>query len=171
FNCRGCGACGDTIALVQFLDDADFTRACETLTGEPPPKMNGKDTNAGITKIVAAEYPYHDANGALAFVVERIEFRKADGSFVMKDGKRKKTFRQKRPDPDRPGKWIWNVEGVPALIYRLPEVTEAIANGHTVCVVEGERCADELWKLDIPATTNAMGAGKWTHEHSKYLTG
>src|SRR5262249_14315266 len=85
FNCRGCGACGDTIALVQFLDDADFTRACETLTGEPPPKMNGKDTNAGITKIVAAEYPYHDANGALAFVVERIEFRKADASFVMKD--------------------------------------------------------------------------------------
>ena len=33
FNCRGCGAHGDVIALVQFLDDIDFKMAVKRLTG------------------------------------------------------------------------------------------------------------------------------------------
>ena len=170
FNCRGCGARGDTIALVQFLDGVDFGRACETLTGEPPPKANSKRA-AGLRKVVAAEYSYHNADGALAFVVQRVEHQKADGSFVTKGGKRKKTFRQKRPDPDRPGKWIWNTEGAPIVPYRLPEVVRAITDGRTVLVVEGERCVDAIWKLDVPATTNAMGAGKWRPELNQYFAG
>jgi len=171
FNCRGCGACGDTIALVRFLDGVDFARACETLTGEPPPKANGKHAAAGTKKVVVAEYQYHDADGALAFVVERVEFQKADGSFVMKDGKRKKTFRQKRPDPDRSGKWTWNTEGAPVVPYRLQEIVRAIADGRTVFIVEGEGCANVLWKLDVLATTNAMGAGKWKSELNQYFAG
>jgi phage/plasmid primase-like uncharacterized protein len=42
FNCRGCETGGDVITLVEFLDGTDFTHAVETLTGEPPPKPNGK---------------------------------------------------------------------------------------------------------------------------------
>src|SRR5262245_41861881 len=80
FNCRGCGACGDTIALVQFLDGVDFTHACQTLTGEPPPKTNSAERR--LKKIVVAEYLYHNADGMVAFAVERIEYQKADGSFV-----------------------------------------------------------------------------------------
>lgn len=38
FHCRKSGAGGDAIALVMYLDGADFLGACETLTGEPPPK-------------------------------------------------------------------------------------------------------------------------------------
>jgi len=34
FRCRGCGAKGDVIALVMFLDGCDFRTAVETLTGE-----------------------------------------------------------------------------------------------------------------------------------------
>jgi hypothetical protein len=34
FLCRGCGARGDVIALVQFLDICDFREAVEQLTGE-----------------------------------------------------------------------------------------------------------------------------------------
>ena len=34
FNCRGCDAKGDVIALVQFLDGCDFREAIERLTGE-----------------------------------------------------------------------------------------------------------------------------------------
>jgi hypothetical protein len=33
FNCRGCGAKGDVIALVQHLDGCDFATAIETLVG------------------------------------------------------------------------------------------------------------------------------------------
>jgi Protein of unknown function (DUF3631)/CHC2 zinc finger len=168
FNCRGCGGHGDVIALVQFLDNVDFKGACEALTDEPAPDQKRV---AGIKKIVAAEYPYHTSDGAIAFVVERVEYQKADGSFVTKDGKRKKTFRQKRPNPDNPVKWIWNVNGAPIIPYRLPGLLQAIANNRWIVVTEGERCADALWGLDIPATTNAGGAGKWKAELNPFFTG
>ena len=88
-------------------------------------------------------------------MVERIEYQNPDGSFVVKDGKRKKTFSQRRPDPDHPGEWLWNVDGVAVLPYRLPELAEAIATGRLVLIVEGERKADLLWSWDIAATCNA----------------
>ena len=87
----------------------------------------------------------------------------------MKDGKHKKTFCQKRPDPDRPGKWIWDIVGVPPLIYHLPEVTKAIASGHPIIIVEGEGKADKLWSWGVPATCCSKGAGKWLAEHSEQL--
>jgi len=39
--CRKTGRGGDAIALVQYLDSADFLAACETLTGEAPPRGEG----------------------------------------------------------------------------------------------------------------------------------
>jgi hypothetical protein len=131
FNCRHCEVGGDVIDLVMHLDGREFVGACETLTGEPPPKGNGKDPTAEPKKIVANEFTYPNEDGSTAFVVERIEFQNPDGTFVLtKKGKRKKTFRQKRPDPDRPGQWIWSVDGAPVVPYRLPELIEAIAAGH-----------------------------------------
>ena len=56
------------IDLVQFIDGADFTGACETLTGEPPPKANGKANGKAHSaakprndarKVVVAEFSYH----------------------------------------------------------------------------------------------------------------
>lgn len=41
FLCRASGHAGDAIALVQYLDGADFLAACETLTGHPPPRGEG----------------------------------------------------------------------------------------------------------------------------------
>lgn len=41
FICRGSGRGGDAIALVQYLDGADFLGACETLTGRQPPRGEG----------------------------------------------------------------------------------------------------------------------------------
>src|SRR5260221_13393376 len=43
FNCRGCGARGgDAIAFVQVLDNADYARAGEALTGETPTKRTAQ---------------------------------------------------------------------------------------------------------------------------------
>ena len=171
FNCRGCDKGGDVIALVEHLDSCDFVAACTTLTGQPPPKPNGKDRNAGPRKVVAAEYRYEDEHGALAFVVERIEYQKADGTFVTKDGKRKKTFRQRRPDAEHPGEWLWNVDGVPVIPYRLPGLIEAVAAGHAIVIVEGETKVDLLGSWNVPATCCAGGAKKWRTEHTEYLRG
>jgi hypothetical protein len=169
WNCRQCDKGGDVIELVKHLDGVEFVRACETLTGEPPPRANGKDRTTAPKKIVAAEFPYPDEAGKLEFATERIEYQNADGTFVEKDGKRKKTFRQKRPDPNHPGKSIYNVEGCRILPYRLPELVEAIANGRPVFVVEGEGKVDLLASWNIIATCNAGGAKKWKAEHAAFL--
>jgi hypothetical protein len=87
----------------------------------------------------------------LVYQVERTDY--FDG--------RKKTFRQRRPDPARPGEWLWNITGVPLLLYRLPEVLAAKAHGRTIAIVEGEAKADLLWSWDIPATCSPMGAKNW----------
>lgn len=172
FNCRGCGAKGDVIALVQHIDGCDFIAAATTLAGEPPPKANGKDGAAEPRKVVAAEFPYDTETGDVAFVVERVEYQKPDGSFVLtKDGKRKKTFRQKRPDPDRDGAWLWNVAALSPIPYRLPELIEAVGNDQTILIVEGEAKVDLLRSWKLPSTCCAGGAKKWKPEHSEFLRG
>ncbi len=175
WNCRQCktdNEVGNVIGLVMWLDNCDYDAAVKTLTpAEPEPKPNGKGRE--LEKVVAAEYPYHDENGALAFVVERVEYKNADGSFALTEsGKRKKSFRQKRPDPDHSGKWLWKVKGhVPIIPYRLPELKAAIARDEMIAIAEGEAKVDLLRSMGIAATTCPQGAESWEDEHSKYLEG
>ncbi|MDO8795388.1 MAG: phage/plasmid primase, P4 family [Vicinamibacterales bacterium] len=74
-----------------------------------------------------------------------------------------KDFRQRRPDGK--GGWLWNLTGVKRIPYRLPEL-QGVA---TVALVEGEKDANRLWSLGIPATTNSGGAGKWGAAETKAL--
>jgi hypothetical protein len=165
WRCRKCGEGGDGIKLTMLIDGVDFTSACTELAGCPPPQ------EPRTRKKVAAAYEYRDEAGELRLVVERVEFEKPDGTFVLKDGKRDKKFRQKQPDPNEPSGWSWNAKGVPALPYRLPELIEAAANNHAVIIVEGEKKADLLWSWNVPATCCPMGAEKWRAEHSAFLRG
>lgn len=109
-------------------------------------KSNGR----GYSTEPLATYDYRDETGSLLFQVCRFE------------GKR---FRQRRPDGR--GDWVWNLKGVPRLIYRLPDLVEN--REATVFVVEGEKDADRLYELGITSTTNSGGAGKWREEHSERL--
>lgn len=170
FHCRGCDLGGDVIKLVEHLDGVDFATACTTLIGEPPPKANGKDRTTKGRKIVVAEYPYHDEGGNVVFVVDRVEFQNTDGSYVLKGGgKRHKIFRQRRPNPDKPGKWISNTDGVPVVPYRLPELIEAIGNDRQIFIAEGEAKVDLLWSWNVAATCCAGGSKKWKPNHSQFL--
>lgn len=101
-----------------------------------------------------AWYDYLDETGVLLFQVVRFE---------------PKTFRQRHRGPD--GQWIWNLEGVRRIPYRLPELIEAIANGQQVYIVEGEKDVENLRALGVVATCNPMGAGKWPDEFSQFFTG
>lgn len=111
---------------------------------------------------IVATYDYRDESDDLLFQVVRME---------------PKTFRQRRrPQPDdepnaiRDG-WVWSVKGVTLAPYRLPELVEAIASGHLVMVVEGEKDVDALRLRGIPATCNPMGAGKWTADMDRHFDG
>jgi 5S rRNA maturation endonuclease (ribonuclease M5) len=101
---------------------------------------------------ITATYDYLDESGALLFQVVRFE---------------PKTFRQRQPDGR--GGWIWNVQHVRHILYRLPELIEVISQERPICIVEGEKDCDNLMSLGIPATTNVMGAGKWRCEYSETL--
>jgi Protein of unknown function (DUF3987) len=57
------------------------------------------------------------------------------------------------------------------VLYRLPAVLKAVADGETIYLTEGEKDADSLAALGLVATTNAMGAGKWTAQYSEDLRG
>jgi CHC2 zinc finger len=163
WNCRGCSRGGDVIALVQHIDGSDFIGAVERLAGTAPPAVAKRiETKLAPKKIIVESFDYRDENGDLLFQVQRVEYQNPDGSYVFgKDGKRKKSFPQRRPDPDRPGEWINNTKGVRQVLYRLPELGEALAHGRTVVLVEGEAKADLLWRRNIPATCSPMGAKNW----------
>jgi hypothetical protein len=168
---------GGVLDLIGHKTGCDHSGAmswlrAQGLLNESPSQANGKDRSGGPKKIVAAEHIYNHADGTVASAVERIEYQDANGAKVLaRDGKIKKSFRQKRPDPDRPGKWIWNTDGVPALPYHLVELNEAIGSDHIVVICEGEKCVDALRGVGVAATTNAMGAGKWRPELNKYFAG
>jgi hypothetical protein len=87
-NCRQCKKGGNIIALVMFLDDCDFLTACQTLTGEPAPRTNGKGNGKAhghITEIVTGRYAYEYADGRINRVVERIEYRDPAGNPAVKN--------------------------------------------------------------------------------------
>ena len=114
--------------------------------------VNG--AGSGTRPRIVATYDYTDETGELLFQVCRFE---------------PKTFRQRRPDGK--GGWIWNLEGVARVLYRLPALLEAIALERRVFIVEGEKDVVTLADLGIPATTNAMGAGKWYADLAEHFGG
>jgi 5S rRNA maturation endonuclease (ribonuclease M5) len=63
------------------------------------------------------------------------------------------------------------LEGVRRVLYRLPELLKAVADGRLVYVCEGEKDADSIHKIGFAATTNAGGANKWRSEYSETLRG
>ncbi|MBI3417986.1 MAG: DUF3631 domain-containing protein [Verrucomicrobia bacterium] len=118
-----------------------------------PPRV--ANTNNPKPRIVAT-YDYTDESGQLLFQCVRFE---------------PKDFCQRHPDPAKPGQWLWNLNGVRRVLYRLPEVKTALAAGRTVFIAEGEKDCDALTKAGFVATCNPMGAGKWHPEYTETLRG
>ncbi len=105
--------------------------------------------------VVTTPYDYTDENGTLLFQAVREQYEKG------------KKFYQRRPDGK--GGWINSTKGMKTTIYRLPEVIEAVKNNKTIFIVEGEKDVETLRELQLTATTNPMGAGKWRSSYNKYL--
>jgi hypothetical protein len=141
--CNDCKLGGTVIDWVMREKGCDAAQAIRELGG-------GGNDKEERGQIVCA-YDYTDEGGKVIFQICR------------KDPK--SDFPVRRPDGR--GNWIWNVQGVSRVLYRLPEVLKA----QTVCVAEGEKDCDNLVKLGFVATTNPFGAGKWRDEYSETLRG
>jgi putative DNA primase/helicase len=128
------------------MSDLFIDRPAEPANGKAP----GVEQRAKLVK----SYDYTDADGRLLYQACRFE---------------PKTFRQRRPSGA--GDWIYNLEGVEPVLYRLPELIEAVATSKRVFVVEGEKDADALIDEGVMATTSPMGAGKWRESYGSALAG
>jgi hypothetical protein len=73
-----------------------------------------------------------------------------------------------RRDPAKPDAWLYNIDGVELIPYRLPELVEAIASGRLVVIVEGEACVNAMTVIGVVATT-ASGGCNWPPEFKEYF--
>lgn len=114
---------------------------------------------------IVARYPYRDEDGVLLYECVRLE--------PGRNG-RKKDFKQRRPDPDNPRKWVWNLEGCRRVLYKLSDLLRVRRDqpDRPILLVGGEKDADVGWKLGFPTTTNVCGEGsKWFTEYTETLKG
>jgi hypothetical protein len=121
----------------------------------PPqtPDAYGKDRHVPPPRRVVATFDYRDEEGVLLYQSVRYQ---------------PKDFRQRRPDGK--GDWVWDLEGVRLVPYRLPELLARPAA--PVFVVEGEGKADALLSLGFVATCNCGGCGMgWLPAYSAVLAG
>jgi hypothetical protein len=73
--------------------------------------------------------------------------------------------------PNGNGAWVNGAEGIPRVLYRYPEIIEAVTGGETIYVAEGEKDVDALRARGFRATCNVTGAGKWRREYTEALHG
>jgi len=115
----------------------------------PPTRANGK-------REVEKVYDYVDADGKLIHQTLRYQ---------------NKQFSQRRPDPTKPGQWIYSLKDIQPVIYNLPAVLDAVQGKKPVYICEGEKDCDTLIAKKLVATTCPMGAGKWRDYFSEWLVG
>lgn len=158
-------------AAFAWLRDRNFAR--QDLVAMPTAKGRNSSGFVKLTNERWTEYDYVDAHGELRYKVIRIDGlnergepdkhfkqkrRLPDGGrweetathwvYVTPDGEAfakvdlYKKDRTKRRKPAGP--WVWNLDGVEHLLYRLPEVLAAAARGERIFVVEGEKKAENL---------------------------
>jgi DNA primase len=180
FKCFGCGAAGDPITYVQRTAGMGFIEAVAYLAGTAERAPEGSyrafeatdsfagtpavaeqqedsranqgatrmDTAPGQARRLVKAYDYFDKDGVLLYQVQRFE---------------PKDFRQRRPHPDQPGKWVWDMCGVSRVLFRLPALLSA-APGNTCYYVEGEKDVETLEQKGLLATTHCGGAGSFRDE-------
>ena len=139
----------DGFVVHSFANDDPI--ACKDYVREKARLPRGKSN--GPSNVVA-KYDYHDETGTLLFRVERLVPKK---------------FRQCRPNGN--GGWDWSLGDTRRVIYRLPEIAEAVALEQPIFIAEGEKAVDALVSIGLQATCSPGGACKWRDEYAKSLAG
>jgi Protein of unknown function (DUF3631) len=148
------GVGGGTLDLVPRATKNDRLQwLCDHgLINKAPSGPRKKRSGGRASFTIVATYDYADESGAQLFQVVRLA---------------PKDFRQRRPNGK--GGWTWSLGKTRRVLYRLPEVRDAMARERLVVIVEGEKDADNLSKLGVTATCNAGGASKWRTEYAESL--
>jgi hypothetical protein len=143
-----------TRALVKCHGRHSYEEICQALGFDSLTYSHNGDNPHDETRTIVATYDYTDVMGDLLYQVVRYE---------------PKSFSQRRPDGN--GGSIYNLKGIEQVLYRLPEVVQAIQEGQRLYICEGEKDADTLHQLGLCGTTAPMGAGKWRECYTQALAG
>jgi putative DNA primase/helicase len=106
-----------------------------------------------------AVHDYTDAEGVVLYQVCRVDCGDHDEG------------RPRRPDPAAPGRWLWGMGDVEPVLFRLPQVLDAVADGKRVWIVEDERDVDTLTTAGYAATTPSGGLLGWREAHAALFQG
>ena len=112
------------------------------LNGEKPQK-----------KEIIATYDYTDEDGH--FLFQTVRFKPKSFAQRVRDG----------------ANWIWKLGSTRRVLFKLPEVKKAIADGAWLFLLEGEEDVLTVEKHGFVGTTCPMGANKWRAEYTKSLAG
>ena len=117
-----------------------------------------------VKREVTARYVYADEQGTTLYMTCRLE---------PGHGGKDKTFFQRRPAG---AGWVNNLDGVRYVLYRQFSTRTHPGldrfPGLTTYIVAGEKDADTLWHLGLPAVTNVGGERKeWLDAYSLALAG
>lgn len=142
---------GDTPALPQ-------TARVTAKSKEAAPKKEAKQKARPLKKNITYEFVYQDTEGTEAYRYIRYE----------EEGREKLTLPYHWKDGEL-------VSGLPenkvTFLYRLPELIRDVAKGHTIYVVEGEKCTNAMTERGFSATTNPMGALSWKAQYNSFFAG
>ena len=147
FKCFGCRASGSVFDFEMRLRGVDFTTALHSIAAE-----------AGLE---AAEEPARQ-------LVKTYDWRDAEGNLVWQKLRyAPKDFQVRRPDGN--GDWLWNVDGVPPMLYHA-DLIAAAEDDEPVWLLEGEKDADEGVRIGVLGTTSGS-ATSWKPELAPQLAG
>ena len=148
WRCDPCDVGGDVFAFIQRHRDCDFRSALSWLADQADVAENRElSPTQRRSSTPSGTWVYHRPDGSEALKVERFE-----------EGDGKKRFRQSAPDGR--GGWICK-RGCMADVDRWLYQVHHLHGHETVYLVEGEKAADALVALGLPATTAPGGAGAW----------
>lgn len=152
------GSILDLCAMAKFggIDQMSIRQAQEVLGdwlgltprafGKPLERQSGRYEELiaeGYREII--RYDYNDPSGKLIHQVVRLEHP---------DPNKKKQFLQRCPEH-------WGVKGMDLVLYNM----SGFVNSNWVVIIEGEKDAETLKAMSVPATTVCGGTKKW---HKRY---
>lgn len=117
-------------------------------------KNRGLDESEAIKKI-KEKYNIRDGSKPAK------EYGPVESEYIYQNEKGQEVYRKIRFEGK---KFLTKPKGEKQIPYHLPELIKS----KTVFIVEGEKDADELRKLKIPATTTG-GTNSWKKEHAAYF--
>ncbi len=143
---------GGVVDLVRLYEPASLNGSLPDIMEQQFGIPKRTQESLQPSKYLSKQYDYYDEDGALRYQIQRFE---------------PKTFRQRRPDDK--GGWLYNMDGVEAVPYNLPAILQN--PDAPIFIVEGEKCAERLNRLDLIATTNHGGSKSWKPELNKHFAG